>query len=346
MPKPAKTKHHRSAKPASKSNIVKRQIAKREAFVKRRPHRTLRLTRRRDAERSFKIAGYRKFSGEVWHLIWSNKGMFAKFIILYAVLSALVVGTLSQANYVSLRDMLVVTTGDKGLENITTLFFGAMTSGTGEQATIASQLIAGILFLFGWLVIVWMLRSRILGKEFKFRDALYQAGAPIMSTLSLLAFIVLQLLPFAVALVAYATLTNLGAINWAINIENMAAWLALAMIGILSLYWLTTSFVALVVVTNHGVYPLAAVRIAAEMVVGRRSRLMLRLLFMMLPLAVMWVVLLVPAILIDNALQVNWLPLVPMVVLMLSTLSLVWVSSYIYLLYRRLLDDHAPTVKA
>jgi hypothetical protein len=86
-------------------------------------------------------------------------------------------------------------------------------------------------------------------------------------------------------------------------------------------------------------------REAGDMVVGRRLRIMLRLLFMALPLLLMWLVVLLPTIWLDDAIQVNWLPLVPLVSLILSTLTLLWAASYIYILYRRIMDDKAPPAK-
>jgi hypothetical protein len=155
----------------------------------------------------------------------------------------------------------------------------------------------------------------------------------------------LQLIPFALALLAYTAVSGVGLINWSVNIENMAAWCALAAVAVLTLYWMTTSFIALIVVTVPGFYPWQAIREAGDRVVGRRVRVLLRLLFMLLPMAVMWLVILVPVILLDNWLKIDWLPLVPLASLILSTLTLTWVASYIYLLYRSLLDDSTPPAK-
>jgi hypothetical protein len=326
-------------------NWFVRQHKRHQDFMKRRPHRSLFLTRKRDAGRSMKIPGYFAFAHQVWAMIWQNKNLFIKFIILYAVLSLLVVGTLNQTNYVALRDQLNATSEDLGIAKWATLFTSAITSSSGEEATIASQTIAGLLLLFGWLVVVWVLRRRMAGDKIKLRDALYSAGSPIIATFTLLLIMVLQLLPFALTLLAYSALSGVGVINWDISIENMAAWCALAAVAALTLYWMTTSFIALVIVTNPGVYPFAAIRMAGDIVVGRRVRVMLRLLFMMLPMAILWLVVLLPIIWLDDFIAIDWLPLVPLIVLILSTLTLTWVASYIYMLYRRLLDDDAPPSK-
>ena len=353
-------KKNKSIKPIKKYNVIVRpivrfwrnvkrwcskQVQKHNDFKNRRPHKSFFLTKRRDSARSFKISGYIRFSNEVWSMIWKNKGIFIRFIILYSILSLLIVGTLSQSNYISIRDSIASTGESLGISEVMSIFTTTITSSGSEDATITSQIIAGLMFLFGWLVIVWMLRYRMSGNEIKLRDALYNAGSPIVSTFVILLLILLQLVPFALILLTYVAVSGVGMINWEVAIENMAAWCALAAIGALTIYWLATSFVALVVVTNPGVYPWRAIQMAGDMVVGRRLRVVLRLLFMLIPLALLWLIVLVPIILLDNWLKIDWLPLVPFFTLFLSTLSLTWVASYIFLLYRRLLDDDAPTVK-
>ncbi|MDR2524378.1 MAG: hypothetical protein LBC95_02440 [Candidatus Nomurabacteria bacterium] len=322
-----------------------RQIKRHRDFMKRRPHRSLFLTRRRDSNRSLKLPGYFAFSHQVWQWIWRNKKIFTFFILLYSLLSLILVGTLNQGNYVALRDQLNNTGEDLGISKWVSLFTNAVSSGTGEEVTIASQIVAGLLILMGWLVVVWILRRRMAGDKIRLRDALYSAGSPIMATFMLLIIIVAQLLPLALALLAYASLSGVGVINLDISIENMAAWCALAAVAALTLYWLTTSFIALVIVTNPGVYPFQAISLAGDMVVGRRLKIMLRLLFMLLPMLVMWLVVLLPVILLDDAIRIDWLPLVPLASLILTTLTLVWAASYIYVLYRRIMDDKDPPAK-
>jgi hypothetical protein len=323
-----------------------RQVKRHRDFMSRRPHRSLFLTKKRDATRSLKISGYIRFSNEVWQTIWQSKGIFIRFMVLYSILSLLIVGTLSQTNYLSIRDSITSASESLGIGELMSVFTSTITSSGSEDATIASQTIAGLIFLLGWLVIVWILRYRLSGNKVKLRDALYNAGSPVVATFMVLLIIVAQLLPFALALLAYVAVSGVGLINWEIAIENMAAWCALAVIGVLTLYWMVTSFIALIIVTVPGTYPFQAIKMAGDIVVGRRLRIMLRLVFMALPLAILWLVILIPIILLDNWLKLDWLPLVPLFTLLLSTVTLTWSASYIYLLYRRLIDDDAPPVKA
>jgi len=311
-------------------------------FMKRRPHRSMRLTRRRDYSRSLKLPGYMALTREVWKLIWSNKGLFIKFLIIYAILSVLLMGTLNPDSYNALRDSINSAGADFNIEAVTTLFFGAITSGTSQDATLAGQILSALFLIIGWLVIVWILRRRMVGDKIKIRDAIYSAGAPIVSTLILLLVIIVQLLPFALVLLVYSTLTGTGIINWSIDIENMAAFLAVVIVGVMSLYWLVTTFLALIIVTNQGVYPFQALKMAGDIATGRRLRIIYRLLFMCLPMIIIWIAILVPIVILDNAVQIAWLPLVSIFTLILTTVTLIWVASYIYVLYRHIIEDDTP----
>ena len=65
-------------------------------------------------------------------------------------------------------------------------------------------------------------------------------------------------------------------------------------------------------------------------------------------LSILWLVVLLPIILLDGALKsampdLEWLPLVPFTALMLMAFSVVFEAAYIYLFYRKVVeDDSAP----
>lgn len=126
----------------------------------------------------------------------------------------------------------------------------------------------------------------------------------------------------------------------------MLFWIAAGLLTLLSIYWISSTFFALIVVTLPGMYPMQALRTAGDMVVGRRLRILLRLLWMGLGLVLAWALVLIPFILFDGWLkgvwpQIEWLPIVPVVLLLMSTATVVWTAAYIYLLYRKVVDDDA-----
>jgi hypothetical protein len=93
-------------------------------------------------------------------------------------------------------------------------------------------------------------------------------------------------------------------------------------------------------------YPMRAIRAAGDLVVGRRLRVLLRLLWLGLVTIITWLIIMIPIILLDDWIKrlvpaISWLPLVPLTIIAMSSLTLVFAASYIYLLYRRIVDDDA-----
>ena len=100
---------------------------------------------------------------------------------------------------------------------------------------------------------------------------------------------------------------------------------------------------AMIAVTAPGLYPMTAMNTASDIVAGRRIRFIIRILFVFLVLALCWIVVMLPIILIDSALKANieWLSSIPIVsffLLFMTVFSTVYIAVYFYLFYRKLLD--------
>ena len=83
---------------------------------------------------------------------------------------------------------------------------------------------------------------------------------------------------------------------------------------------------------------MTAVGGASEIALGKRGQLLRRLLWLVVVLLVLWVVVLIPALLIDYWVKVEWLPIVTIAVQVATGTSLIYGSSYVFLLYRRMID--------
>ncbi|HEX6258285.1 MAG TPA: hypothetical protein VFZ48_02315, partial [Candidatus Saccharimonadales bacterium] len=145
-----------------------------------------------------------------------------------------------------------------------------------------------------------------------------------------------QILPVAIGFIGLqaAQASGIGEAG----VEAMVLWAAVVLLGVVSLYWLTSSFIALVLVTLPGMYPFVALRDAGEVVLGRRLRVMLRLAWLIICVLVFWALILIPAILIDRLLHIPWLPLVPVMIVLVGATTVVWSAAYVYMLYRRLIN--------
>lgn len=124
----------------------------------------------------------------------------------------------------------------------------------------------------------------------------------------------------------------------------MIFWFAASLLAAVSLYWITSSLIALVVITLPGMYPLRAITVAGDLVVGRRIRILLRILWMLFTVLLGWAIVMVPVIMFDAWIKgvfssIAGLPIIPSFLLVMGTVTVVWMASYIYLLYRRIVDD-------
>lgn len=327
--------------------IVKNKV---DSFLGRRPHRSFRRTRRRDFARSLELPGYISFTKYVAKTIWTNRKTLALLATLSAIVTWLMVGIASQDNYATLTDTLNSTSGglfSGGLGEIGKaglLFVSSATGGISQNLTEVQQVYAGIITLLTWMTSIWLLRNILAGNKVKMRDGLYSAGAPIVSTFIIALVFIVQLLPFAVALIAYSAASATGLLMG--GVEAMLFWIAAGLLAMLSLYWITSTFFALIIITLPGMYPFKALKTAGDIVVGRRLRILLRFLWMVVLTAIVWALVMIPVILIDSWLKglwtaIAWIPTVPFVLLVLTSITVVWVSGYVYLLYRKVVADDA-----
>ncbi|HEX7484502.1 MAG TPA: hypothetical protein VF281_05135 [Candidatus Saccharimonadales bacterium] len=320
-------------------------------LLQRRPHRSFRRTYRRDYVRSLQLPGYWAFTNHVRKTLWDNKKIFLAVLAMYALITVSVVNLASETVYTELRTTVNEATSDifKGfwgeIGKSGLLLLGGV-SGSYNEAPTDSQsrtymVFAGLLL---WLTTVWLLRAIAAGARPKMRDGLYNAGAPIIPTIFIGFVAVLQLLPIALVFYGYTAAIGSGLLEG--GVEAMLFWMAAAVLALLSAYWLTSTLIAMVVVTLPGMYPVQALRTAGDLVIGRRVRILLRMLWMLLIVVVTWVLVAIPTIMIDGWVKTivpyfSSIPTVPIMLLVMGSLTLVWIAAYIYLLYRRIVADDA-----
>ena len=322
---------------------------RRRDYLSRRPHRSFRLSRRRDYKRGLAMPGYFAFTIEVAGVIWQHKKTFATLGLVFMVLTVGFGLLGSQDIYSQLQNQFDTTrpdglftgaVGEVGRASI--LLLTTMTNGLTGQLDPSQQFIAATMGLYMWLSVVWLLRKFLAGKKVVVRDALYTSGAPIIATLLCFIILLVQMIPAALATIVVSVGYQTQFIDG--SVAAIAVFIALVLLIVLSLYWATSTFIALVIVTLPGMRPLRAVAIAGDLVIGRRLRILLRLLWLIATILSWWLVIMVPVILLDTWLKsmFTWLagwPIVPVMVLVMTTATIMWSASYIYLLYRKIVDD-------
>lgn len=341
-------KSQKVTKPFVKSFTQRQRIFWKEYFSKN-PHRTLRLTKRRDYVRPLALPNPFQFILFVSTTLWSNRRIFLPLMAVYALLYVGLVGITSQDTYSQIVSSIeesgsdVFSESGSSIEQAGLTLLSIVSGNANGTITESQQIFGGLLGLLAWLTTIWLLRNLLAGNKVRMRDGLYNAGAPLIASAIVFLIIFVQLLPVALAAIGYAAATNSGLIAGG-GVEAMLFWIVVSLLGLLSLYWIGGSVFALVIVTLPGMYPLEAINAARELVLSRRLKLLVRLLWMSIFIMALWIITLVPIIMFDGWLKwaapvVEWLPLVPVSILIVSTVSVFWAATYVYLLYRKVVDE-------
>lgn len=331
---------------------VDQMTIRKNAFLSRRPHRSFRLTRRRDYRRSLQLPGYWSFTGKVLRQIWRKKTLFGSLILMYAVATVFIGGITNESVYEQVNTLINQSGGEvlKGtfgsIGSAGLLLVSAFLS--PGNITAEQQIFLVLTTFLAWLTAVWLLRNIMAGGAPRLRDGLYNAGSPIVSTLVVAVVGVIQLIPIGIVALIYAGLNAVGLLEEGLSM--MTFWVFATLIITLILYWMTSTFLAMVIVTLPGMYPMRAIKAAGDIIVSRRLRVLYRLLWAALMVVIGWAVVMIPVILLDTGLKnilpaIKGFPLVPLVVALMGGLTVVWLSSYIYMLYRRIVDDDAVPAK-
>ncbi len=335
-----------------KTSLKKRLLARyskvQTYIIGKSPHRSFQRTKRRDYIRPLVLPNPLGFLYEVTVTMWAYRRLFIPLMAVYLVLYVGLVGIASQETYSTLAGSFEQQAVEVGVapgnvfEQASLSLLSIGTGGLTGSLTDAQQIFAVILALLAWLTTVWLLRNVLAGNKIKMRDALYNAGSPIIATIVVTAIILLQLIPVGIAALGYIAASTSGLIA-AGGIEVMLFWAAAGLLVLLSLYWVSSSLFAMIIVTLPGMYPIRALRASRDILMGRKLKFLLRFIWMFIFILAVWVVILIPIILLDGWLKsvapaINWLPIVPAFVVIVGTFSVFWMSTYIYLLYRKVVD--------
>jgi hypothetical protein len=337
-------------KPTSKTKEAKREQIPLKVRAKhtwqrivvrtpRNPHHAFRLTRPRLYVSAADLKATWHLQLESWKFVGRNKRVMLGLGLLYSVIGFFLVGGISQFDYVAFKDAsMQIADGNLGaFGQATSLFGAALTGNLSSPPSEVQQFLSAALVMLFWLAIVWATRMLMADKEIKIRDALYNSNAPIIPMFIMLAIVAVQLAPGALGVFGYSTALKGGWLDG--GVESMAFALAAILLGLLSLYFVVSSLIGLIVITLPGTYPWQALRASRELVMNRRWAVVLRVLALAVHVVLLWGIVLIPIFLLDMWLRFDWLPLVPIAVQVLVGLTLVYTSVYIYKLYRSLLPS-------
>lgn len=264
--------------------------------------------------------------------LWQHKKLFVGITLVYGLLNVVMAQGLSGGTDVStLKD---------SLGQISTGNFGALASGLGVFVLLIgsagnnSSPTAGayqlFLALIASLALIWTLRQVLAGKTLRIRDAYYRGMYPLVPFVLVLLVIGLQLIPLLIGTTLYSLVISNGI---AVYFVDKLFWALLyGLLALFSLYMISSSLFALYIVTLPDMTPMRALRSARDLVRSRRWTVLRKILCLPLLLLVVAAIIMLPIII--------WLaPLAKWVFFLLTMFGLAAVHSYMYTLYRELLNE-------
>ena len=310
-------------------------------------HKSFKRSYREDYQRELEIPGIMSHIMTTFKMIFKNWKLFLPLLIIAVVLNIVLVGLMSESTYTSFQDILEETNTElasgeignvakAGLLLISTVTTGGLSGSSSEAAVV----FAVIIFLIIWLTTIFLLRQRMAGHKVKLRDGLYNAMTPLVSTLVVAIVILVQCIPIFLLIIAYSAAVQTGFL--ATPFYALVFFVFAAAMILLSGYMLSSSVMAMVAVTAPGLYPMRALTTASDLMAGRRIKFIIRLIAGFFALVIVWVVIVLPMILLDMWLKsvFEWLagfPFVPLVLLIMTCFTAIYLSAYLYIYYRWML---------
>lgn len=305
------------------------------------PHKSFIRTRRRDKIKTPKMEGYIAFTWYVLRVLWNRKWLYVRLIGIFFALSILFIGALQTDNLSSINGIFDTVNSETNILNPVmragATVLSSVTGALNNNLSDIQYVYISVLIILGLLTVVWLVRHQLAGDKVRVRDGLYNAATPIVAEYALVGVGILQLLPVALAIVVYISLTSSGIIDGGIEAGMFVA--ALFLMCVLTLYFMTTTLFALFIASIPGTYPLKAYRAARQIVAGQRLRLLLRLVWMVVVILIAWFIVLVPTIIVVNSIGAGNSWAIPIAYQLVVITSIVYATAYGYLLYRRMIDD-------
>ena len=310
------------------------------------PHKSFKRSYREDYIRETKVPSITYHIFKSFGMIFKNWKLFLPLLVIAVLLNVFFVGIMSEANYIQFQDILDDTSmqvagGDigsvakAGLILVSTISTGGLSGESSEAAMVFGV----IIFLIIWLVTIFLLRHLMAGHKVKLRDGLYNAMTPLISTFVVFLVVLFQCIPIFLLIIAYSAAVQTEFL--ATPFYALVFFIFAAVMILISAYLLSSSLMAFVAVSAPGLYPMRALNAASEMMMGRRIRLILRLLALTLALGIMWIVVMMPLILFDMWMKTfAWtagIPFIPICLTTMTCFTCIYVTTYLYLYYRWML---------
>ena len=326
----------------------KKQLIKKQDEV--RLHRSFKRSYYEDYQRKTELPSLTSQANAAFKMFFKFWKIFLPLLLIFVGLYIFLIGAMSENTLADVRanveqtnkdvaDGKIGTVGKAGLTLLGIISTGGLTTMNDAQVVIAV-----LLFTIIWLVTIYLARHLLAGhQEIKMRDGFYSALSPLVSTLVVGLIIFLEAVPIMLTIIVFQVALTTEFLST--PFYALLFFMFAALMITLSLYLLSSSFFAIIVVSAPGLYPLTAVRMAKNLIMGRRLRFLIRVFYLVIIVALLYLLLLMPAIILDGVLkaQFAWLaeskiPFVAIIQLTITVFIFIYLSIYFYLFYRALLD--------
>ena len=326
----------------------KKQLIKKQDEV--RLHRSFKRSYYEDYQRKTELPSLTSQASAAFKMFFKFWKIFLPLLLIFVGLYIFLIGAMSENTLADVKanveqtnkdvaDGKIGTVGKAGLTLLGIISTGGLTTMNDAQIVIAV-----LLFAIIWLVTIYLARHLLAGRqEIKMRDGFYSALSPLVSTLVVGLIIFLEAVPIMLTIIVFQVALTTEFLST--PFYALLFFMFAALMITLSLYLLSSSFFAIIVVSAPGLYPLTAVRMAKNLIMGRRLRFLIRVFYLVIIVALLYLLLLMPAIILDGAMksQFAWLteskiPFVAIIQLTITVFIFIYLSIYFYLFYRALLD--------
>jgi hypothetical protein len=261
--------------------------------------------------------------------LYLHKKIFGSISLIYLGLNMLLVRGFGLTTDLSLAKQAFeeLVSGAGNSFSSSAAIFGFLVNSNSPGTEVAS-VYQSIIIVIVSLALIWVLRQTHAREKVSLKDAFYKSSYPLVPFLLVLMFIGLQLIPLVLGSFLFSTTVGSGT---AVGGAENTAWSAISFMLVLwSAYMVSASIFALYIVTLPDMTPLKALRSAKKLVQFRRWAIIRKLLFLPVILMVLMAIIMFPTIMFLT-------PIAEVIFIILATVSLPIVHSYIYSLYRELL---------
>ncbi len=258
-----------------------------------------------------------------------NWQVFGGIMLIYLVLELLLVQGLSLlSSGGSLQQTKSILDGASNLLNTTgSLFLLLIGNGTGNSSSTAYQF---ILLITISLVLIWALRQCYLGEKIRIRDTFYRGVAPLVTFFLVLLTIGVEFIPGTIGVILYSAVATNGIASTLVEKE---LWGVISIVlALVTIYFASGTLFALYIVTLENMTPVRAIKMANQLVKGRRVSIMARVVFLPIAAFVILAILLTPFLLFA-------VKAAPVAFFVVTAFMVAILHSYLYGLYRELLNE-------